>query len=312
MKKVLIVFYSQSGQLERIAKTIAGPLDENKDIEVDYMNVQPENSYPFPWSFYRFFDAFPESVYLDPPQMKPFELNEKDNYDLIIIAYTVWYLSPAPPIVGFLKSEQGRRILSGKPVITVIGCRNMWIMAQEKLKKLIFETGARLLDNVVLVDQGSSLATFVTTPRWMLTGKKDKLWGIFPPAGVSDDEINNSVRFGRALVDALKENKEKGTSPLLTGLRAVIVNPRLITSEKAAHRSFLIWGKLIRKMGKPGDKKRIPILAIYVTFLITFILTVVPITMVLKIILQPFMKKFNKTIVHKYELPSGSGSERMN
>ncbi len=48
----------------------------------------------------------------------------------------------------------------------------MWIMAQEKVKVLLKELEATLIDNVVLIDKGSSLETFITTPRWMLTGKK--------------------------------------------------------------------------------------------------------------------------------------------
>ena len=49
-------------------------------------------------------------------------------------------------------------------------------------------TGASGLtvDNVVVTHQGPPLATFVTTTRALFTGKRDRLWGIFPPAGIPE------------------------------------------------------------------------------------------------------------------------------
>jgi hypothetical protein len=181
----------------------------------------------------------------------------------------------------------------------------MWIMAQEKVKTMLSDLQARLVDNIVLVDQGSSLATFVTTPRWMLTGKKDSLWGIFPPAGVSQAEITNAKRFGEAIKKALKQN-DTITEPTCKDLGAVDVDEKLINSEKIATKSFMIWGKLIRKLGKPGDRKRKPVVMLYVVFLLLIIVTVVPLNM----IIQSIRRKLNKEKVMQekqyYEKPSGS------
>ena len=43
--------------------------------------------------------------------------------------------------------------------------------------------GARLIDHVAFTDPGPTLATLVTTPRWMLTGRRDAWLGL-PPAGI--------------------------------------------------------------------------------------------------------------------------------
>ncbi len=56
-------------------------------------------------------------------------------------------------------------------------------------------------------------------------------------------------------------------------------------------KSFLIWGKLIRKIGNFGDKKRRVVVMIYLVFLILMILTVVPINM----IVQTILRKLNKS-----------------
>lgn len=308
LKKVLVVSYSQTGQLTKLVENITRPL--KNEVEVVWREIKPKKPYPFPWDFMTFMDTFPESAYLDPCSIEPFE-EDTNEYDLIILAYQVWFLSPSIPTTAFLKSAYAKEKLANKPVITLIGCRNMWMMAQEKVKTLLDGIGAKLIDNIVLVDQGNSLATFITTPRWMLSGKKDALWGVFPRAGISDEAIKNASRFGVAIKEALKRDEEKKGTSLCYGLGAVSVDEKLIKSEKIGTKSFHIWGKLIRLIGKQGEAKRKPFIILYTLFLVAMIITVVPLNM----LIQTLYRKLNKEEVLKqkalYELPSGSGVERM-
>jgi hypothetical protein len=309
-KKVLVVFYSQTGQLTSVVKSISQAI-ESDTIQVTYEALRPMEEYPFPWPWLKFLDVFPESVYLDPPRLRPLQVDTNESFDLIIIAYTVWFLSPSLPVTAFLKSPEGKRLLADKPVITVIACRNMWLMAQEKVKGMLAYAGARLLDNVALVDAGPSLATFITTPRWMLTGKKGEPGGMLPPAGVAEADISDAARFGRAIKQALEQDLEQHGKPLLKGLKAVDVDARLIASEKIGQRSFAIWGKLIRKIGPPGDPRRKPVLIIYMIFLIVAIVTVVPLNMLIKTLFSPLTKNRLQQQKEFFERPSGSESNRM-
>ena len=310
MKKVLVLYYSQTGQLTEVVKSFAQPLEENENIEVVYQAIEPKTPFPFPWGKVEFFDIFPESVYMDGCEIKDFDKVKEDNeFDLVILAYTIWFLSPSLPISGFLNSKYAK-LLENKPVITLIACRNMWIMAQEKMKKRFKKLNATLIDNVVLTDQGGNLATFITTPRWMWTGRKDAFWGL-PKSGVHPEEIKKASRFGKALVEALKKNLEKEKISLLHGLEAVKVDNRLVGTEKIATKSFNIWGGLIRKVGKTGDKVRLPILALYFLFLLSLIVIIVPINVLVK----PIFRKLNHKKVEEEraysEAPSGSSSERL-
>ncbi len=309
-KKVLIVQYSQTGQLSRAAAAVAAPLIESPSVDVHILNIEPVKPYPFPWPLLPFLDVFPESVYLDPPELKPFDIDDDLEFDLIILAYQVWYLAPSLPITAFLKSEKAKQLLANKPVVTLIACRNMWVMAQEAMKTMLASLHAKLIDNIVLIDQGSSLSSFVTTPRWMFTGRTNAFWG-FPAAGVDENDITNSRRFGLALEQALQADQEALQKPLLHGLEAVNTDYSLVQTEKLAYRSFKIWGKIIRKVGKQGDSLRKPVLILYLIFLLSIIVTVVPLNIVLKRILSPFFQKRHMQMKEYYELPSGSGDERM-
>ena len=310
-KKVLIVQYSQSGQLTSAVDSVTAPLKAATDeIKVDTLTLCPEKPFPFPWPLINFFNIFPECVYLDPPVLKPLDIDTTQKYDLIIIAYQVWFLSPSMPVTAFLKSQQGKDLLRDTPVITLIGCRNMWVMAQEAMKKLLKDAKALLIDNIVLTDQGSTLASFITTPRWVLTGKKNAFWG-FPAAGIASKDIESAKRFGHAIRDALAQNREKEHKPLLNGLGATNVDVSLVQSEKAGYRSFVVWGKLLRAIGKPGNLLRKLVLVFYIIFLIALIITVVPVTMTLQILLRPLFKKKFQLLKEHYELPSGSATNRI-
>lgn len=310
MKRVLVVHFSQTGQLRQVAASLCAPLAGQPDIRLDDCALQPETPYPFPWPFWRFFDEFPEAVHLDPPPLRPLDVAPDARYDLVILAYTVWFLSPAPPVTAFLQSAAGRALLRDTPVITVIACRNMWHLAQEEVKKLLSAAGARLSDNVVLTDPGSSLATFITTPRWMLTGRREA-FGPFPRAGLTATQIADTRRFGDAILQALREDRVTGHAPVLTGLAAVESDTRLVASERIGRRSFFIWGRLIRAIGPRGSWRRRPVLALYVAFLVTMIVTVVPLSLLLRALLRPLAARRMAAQKRYFEAPSGSGRERM-
>jgi hypothetical protein len=304
MKRVLVVHFSQTGQLARVARRLVSPLTDANNVELVEETLRPRRPYPFPWPLWRFLDAMPETVLLEPPALEPYSVRADDRFDLIILAYQVWYLAPSGPMTAFLRSEAGKRLLRGRPVVTVIACRNMWLLAQETVKRLIREAGGRLLDNVAFTDQGGTLATLVTTPRWLLTGRRNAFWGL-PAAGVAEQEIAKADRFGLALLNALRADREREDAPMLAGLGAARVDPRLIFSERAARRAFSAWSRLIRLGGAPGSIARVPMLALFSVYLVAMILTVVPTSLLVQRITRPLFAARLRSLQAYYELPSG-------
>jgi len=304
MKRVLLVHFSQTGQLARVARRLASPLAGAGDAELVEEMLRPRRPYPFPWPAWRFLDAMPETVLLEPPPLEPLAVGADERFDLVVLAYQVWYLAPSGPMTAFLKSEEGKRLLRGRPVVTVIACRNMWLLAQETVKRLIEEAGGRLLDNVAFTDQGGTLATFVTTPRWLLTGRRDAFWGL-PAAGVAEEEIANADRFGLALLNALRADRERKDAPMLAGLGAARVDPRLIFSERAAQRAFAVWSRLIRVGGPPGSAWRVPLLVLFCLYLVAMIIVVVPLSLLLQELARPLFARRLRSLQAYYELPSG-------
>jgi hypothetical protein len=304
MKRVLVVHFSQTGQLARVVRELVAPLAGAPDVELAEEVLRPRRPYPFPWPFWRFLDAMPESVLLEPPELEPLGVQPAEHFDLIVLAYQVWYLAPAGPATAFLKSAAGRALLRDRPVVTVIACRNMWLTAQETVKRLIGEAGGVLRDNVVFTDRAGVLASFITTPRWLLTGRRDRLLGL-PPAGVAESDIASAGRFGRALLGALRAGRECEGAPMLGGLGAAQVDTRLILSERAGQRAFAVWARLIRLAGPGGAWTRLPLLALFCACLVAMILVVVPPSLLAQRLLRPLLARRLESARAYYELPSG-------
>ncbi|PHS04293.1 MAG: dialkylresorcinol condensing enzyme DarA [Kordia sp.] len=295
MKKVLVIHYSQSGQLTEIVNNIAMPISEG-EAEVDYYKIALEKEFPFPWNKSAFFDAFPESFLQKPRKLKaiPAEILHK-KYDLIILGYQVWYLSPSIPINSLLKSPEAKILFNNTPVITVIGCRNMWIMAQEKVKCLLNDCGAKLVGNIALVDRHINHISVITIVQWMFTGVKKKYLGIFPKPGVSQKDINESSKFGSVIAESLANGNYDTLQANLLKINAVKIKPFLVLVDKRANVLFGKWAKLISEKGEAESPKRHLWLSLFNYYLLFAIWIIAPIVFILFLLTYiPFLRRINK------------------
>lgn len=275
MKRVLVLYYTQSGQLLNILQSLLRPLSQQDDIHITYEAIQTVKPYPFPWSVFSFLDVMPESVLEVPTAIKPPSFDTKTKYDLVILAYQPWFLSTSIPISSFLQSEHAK-VLKNTPIITVNGSRNLWLMAHEKIKNHLTRIGAKLVMNIPFMDRAANSATVITTPLWMLSGKR-KLIPFLPQAGVSDKDIQGASVFGEIILNYLQSGDYKTQKKLAQDYPAEVI-PRLIGVEKAGRRVFTLWAKLISSIGKPEALLRKPFLLIFMVYLITVILIVFPLT----------------------------------
>lgn len=247
MKRILILYYSQTGQQLTILQSLIKPLlHHGHSVHIE--QIKPVEDYAFPWTAYRFFNAFPETFKQEPLALQPLSDKAFENYDLIILGYTPWFLTPSRPISSFMQSDDARKIFNNKPVVTILGCRNMWLGAQEKMKRRLLDVGASLKGHIALVDRSGNLVSLVTILRWMLGGKKNAFW-FFPAAGVNTTEIEETVKFGEVISTALNNNTFDSLQDQLNDRGAIDVQPSLILMEKRGQKGFSVWSKFIASGG---------------------------------------------------------------
>lgn len=284
-KKILVLYYSQTGQLADIVNSFIAPFTE-AGVAVETVRIKPTNEFDFPWTSKRFFDAMPESVLAIPSPIEKVELKES-KYDLVVFAYQPWYLSLSIPANSVFQSNEVKKIVKNTPVVTLIGARNMWLSSQEKLKKILKELDANLVGNIALVDKNSNSISAITILHWMMNGKKTKYLGVLPKPGVADEDIANTKVFGKTVLEFLQRGNFDGLQHELANQGAVDIKPDYMIIEKLAPRLFLIWANLIIKR-----KNRAAWLVVFKYYLLFALFIVAPVVLTINAILfRPFSRK---------------------
>jgi len=244
-KKVLAIYFSQSGQMTGIMDSLTQPLTD-KGISVEKVQIKMVNSYPFPWTGSSFFSVMPDCVLGVPAPIQPFELKET-KYDLIILGYQPWFLSPSIPSNSLLNHPGFLKVLKETPVVTISEARNMWLNAFERVRQSLQDAGAWLVGNIALVDRHLNPISFITIFYWMLTGKKERYLNIFPKPGVSEEDIKNTAKYGRIIAAHMDLAYWESLQLALIQEEAVHIKYPLMFIERKAGFIFRIWANIIAK-----------------------------------------------------------------
>jgi hypothetical protein len=244
-KKVLAIYYSQSGQMTQVIDALTAPITA-AGATVEKVQIKPVDDYKFPWTGNSFFSVMPDCVLSVPTALQPLGIKET-VYDLVILGYQPWFLSPSIPANSLLNTDEFKAIVKDTPVLTISTARNMWINAWVRIKDSINAAGANLVGNIALVDKHPNPVSFVTIFYWMLTGKKERYLNLFPKPGVSEADIANTKIFGETIVPHLQNNDWDTLQNELLAQKAVVIKYPLMFIEARAKPIFAVWAKIISK-----------------------------------------------------------------
>src|SRR5260221_1683666 len=299
MKKILVLYFTQSGQQKAILESFIKPF-KHPGYEIHFEELKLVESFPFPWSGYDFFNAFPETFTQKPCALKPLSESALGQSDVVVLGYQAWFLTPYRPISSFLKSDEAKIILKGKPVVTILGCRNMWLGAHEKVKRRLHEDGATLMGHIALVDRSGNLTSLITILRWMFTGRKDPFW-VFPPAGGSKPDIQHAAAFGYLVNEAVGNNDYSSIQKALNEEGAIVIKPNLVLLENRGQKAFSIWAKFVAAGGPLHSTGREVRGYVFMYLLPTAIFILTPLLLVLSNVLLLVKKKHLLAEVEDYE-----------
>jgi hypothetical protein len=284
-KRILAIYYTQSGQMGDIMNSFTQPIID-AGASVEKVQINMVNSYKFPWTGSSFFGVMPDCVLSVPAAIEPFTLKET-KYDLIILGYQPWFLSPSIPSNSLLNHPHFIKVLAGTPIVTISAARNMWLNAFERIRKSIQNAGGKLVGNIALVDRHLNPISFVTIFYWMLTGKKERYLNIFPKPGIDEQEMRDTAKFGRTIAARLDTARWDTLQDEFMQQNAVNIKYPLMFIEGKAKIIFAVWAKIIAKRKKQG-----PWLAAFKYYLFVALFVGAPILLILDMIfIRPFFGK---------------------
>lgn len=277
-----MLYYTQSGQLKEAIDATLAPLRDRSSIQVEYLQLNPLHAFPFPWGFMEFFGAFADTVQGKPCELHPLPEDQLTSADLVILAYQPWFLTISQPMHSFLQSDLAKRSLQGKPVMTLVACRNMWINAQETLKARLQGIGAFLVGHIAYVDRAPNLISLVTVVAYVMGGIKGRFLGFFPKYGISKTELaTKASKFGDCIALAVESDDFSRLEDQLLDRGAVEVASSLMVMEGRGKILFPLYARFLTKGGtaSPGQKRiRVAIFGVVLPMMILIlspILTVV-------------------------------------
>jgi len=301
MKKILVLYFTQSGQQKAILESFLKPFNDPGSLyKIHFEELKLVEDFPFPWSGYDFFNAFPETFAQEPCALKPLSENAFGEFDLVVIGYQPWFLTPSRPMSSFLQSADAKKILNGRPVVTILGCRNMWLGAHEKVKRRLREDGARLMGNIALVDRSGNLTSLITILRWMFTGRKDPFW-FFPAAGVSEEDIAHAAVFGSLVKEAVDKSDYTSIQQSLNEKGAILIKPNLVLLENRGQKAFSLWAKFVAAGGPHHSTGRKVRVYVFMYLLPTAIFILTPLLWVLSSVMLLARRKHLMEEVEYYK-----------
>ena len=287
-KKIALFYYTQTGQALHIAEKICEPL-ETAGCVIVRKPIVPEEPFPFPWTAMGFYQAFPESRLGIPCRLKPVDLSDVMDADLVLVAGQSWYLSWSIPLHAFFQSEEIRNYLKGRDIVVSMGCRNMWVNTQQKTREYIREAGGNYVGFISLQDKTANLISVITIIRWLFYDKKKATW-LLPAAGVAPEDISHATVYGQIIQDAMMRNDLSGMQEKLMEKNAVTFLPSVYFIEKKGSSMWGGWARFVLKKGGYKDPKRELRLHLFSVFLFFVLYVVSPFGMIFFYLTYPFRR----------------------
>ena len=134
----------------------------------------------------------------------------------------------------------------------------------------------------------------------MFTGKKNPFW-FFPPAGVSERDIEHAAVFGALIKDSLEADNFHHLQSLLNREGAIEVKPNLVLLEKRGQKAFSVWAKFVAMGGAVHSTGRKLRVYIFMYLLPTAIFILSPLLWLLSRVMLVAKRKQLETEVTYYK-----------
>ncbi len=208
-KKILVLFYSFSGQTNGLLRRLRAGL-EQKGHAVTCERILPVQKLKFPVGTLRgtlkmmLITFFRRGI-----SIKDISTQCNDDFDLIILAGPTWSYNPSGPILSLINRD-GSRLFNGKTVLPLVSCRGYWRYHWRGLKSMLKKCGASLPNLIVFShpapEPWRTIGVFLKIAG--ITPKRSNLLGKFYKTyGHSKKQQDEAEHFGAMIGEALNNDR---------------------------------------------------------------------------------------------------------
>jgi flavodoxin len=207
-----MVYYSHTQQAQRVSDAMTEVL-QARGCDVTQASIEftdpkySKNFAVFPFK-HRVFGILPLAL----PQLRrktgqiriPAEAAIGD-YDLVCVGSPTWFFTTNMPMRSYLKSQEGRKTLAGKPFAAYVVCRRYWGVNLREVKKLGLALGGTWVDGIRFTYEGGQVRSLLSLISYFGTGEmRERSLGLkIPPTNLRPGFETQAAAFANELADTL-------------------------------------------------------------------------------------------------------------
>jgi menaquinone-dependent protoporphyrinogen IX oxidase len=208
--RVLLLYYSYTGQSQKVLET-AGEVLGERGCEVHNAPIEfTDPRYAERFARFPMRRVWPDMLSVLPAQKRgetgqirtPDTIRDGD-YDLVCIGSPTWWDTVSMPIRSFLKSDEARTLLAGKPFAVFVVCRQFWLKNVTAVRELAEEQGGRYVDDIHFTYPGDTLRSMLSLTSYLGSGQyREKYLGVrIPSTNVQPEQLQQTREFAAGLAD---------------------------------------------------------------------------------------------------------------
>jgi len=220
--RVLFVYYTHTKQAQRVCEAMADVL-RGRSIDVSEAGIEFTDP-----RYAKNFKTFPfrHAVFSILPLLWP-QLRRKTGqieipaaaksgvYDLVCFGSPTWFFRTCMPLRSYLKSDEARNVLAGKPFAAYVVCRRYWSVNLKEVKKIGAAQGGRYVDGIRFTYEGGQVRSLLSLLSYFGKGEmRERALGIkIPPTNLKPDFGDPATRFANQLADTLEPSGRLRNGP---------------------------------------------------------------------------------------------------
>ena len=116
------------------------------------------------------------------------------------------------PLRSYLKSDEARKVLAGKPFAAYVVCRRYWSINLKEVRTLGASQGGEYLDGIRFTYEGGQIRSLLSLLSYFGKGEmRERALGIkIPPTNLKPDFDNLAHAFANELADRLGPSQQVG------------------------------------------------------------------------------------------------------
>ena len=210
--RVLLLYYSFTGQSRKVLEA-AGDVFRERGCNVETAAIEfTDPKYAERFSQFPLRRVWPDMLSVLQAQKKGLtgEIRTPDavregEYDLICIGSPTWWETASMPLRSFLKSDEARGVLNGKPFAVFVVCRQYWHKNVMAVRELAEQQGGRYVDEIHFTYPGDPVRSMMSLTSYLGSGRiRKKYLGVrIPSTNVQPEQLEETRRFAGSLADRL-------------------------------------------------------------------------------------------------------------